>query len=337
MKAEEKIARVYKVARLYYEEGLKKNQISELIGITAPHVANLLKEARNRGIVKITIELPRLYVLQEKLKKRFGLREVIVIPYERDISVLLKQLGQAAAEYFDDTVKDGGSVALGGGYLMYEMIAKLPQQKRDVHIYPAAIIGRGPTITHIDPTALVTLLWVKSHRLPEHAHYVTVTPLDQEGTTRDLQRHYKALLKKASVQELFKKLLTVDCLFASIGALNPNPDYVSATQFATRNLIHELKFDAAEIDNLRKNGVVGDIVYSFFDQQGNAVRRYDLAASIGIDALRTMAADPSKHVVVVVGSYKIEALRAVLQGRLCNVLVTDMRAAELLLLEDQEV
>jgi DNA-binding transcriptional regulator LsrR (DeoR family) len=41
-----------------------------------------------------------------------------------------------------------------------------------------------------------------------------------------------------------------------------------------------------------------------------------------------MVADPKSRVVVIVGSYKLQALRAVLRGKLCNVLITDAEAAE---------
>jgi DNA-binding transcriptional regulator LsrR (DeoR family) len=52
--------------------------------------------------------------------------------------------------------------------------------------------------------------------------------------------------------------------------------------------------------------------------------------------LRQMAQDiPNRQVVVIVGNYKRKALRAVLKGRLCNVLITDRIAAQSLLNEDQ--
>lgn len=331
MKPEERIGLVYRVARLYHEEGLRKNKIAKVIGVTPPHVANLLKEAKERGIVKIKIELPHLTVLQEKLKSKFGLRNVIVIPYEMDTPVLLKQLGQAAAQYFEKNVLEGKSVALGGGYLMYEMLAALPQRKRDIDIYPAAVIGRGPTIDHIDPMILVALLWAKSERVPGRAHYVTVTTLDRLGTRSEIQKHYKLLRRRTLVRDLLEAMARVDFVFASIGALNPDDKYVAAMQFASKNLLNEMKFDESEINKLRQDGVVGDIAYSFFNAEGRGTPRYDLAASLGTDALRTMSEDPTKNVVVVVGDYKMEALRAVLRGKLCNVLITDAWAAAKLL------
>ena len=329
MRDAKRLTLLHKVALLFYREGKTKDEISKIIGKTSTTVKNLLNEAEDEGIVNITINRPRLQVMQEQLRSHFHhLRDVIVIPHEADVSVLLKNLGEAAAEYFEDKVTTGARIALGGGYLMYEMISMLPARLRDIHILPAAIIGRGPTIAHIDPMILVTLLWAKSGRLQERAHYVTVTPFDGPGMHREVRRHYLELLKRSKVRELFDEMKQVDWLFASIGGLNPDPAYVSAIHSSTRNLMYELKFKDNE---LRQEGVVGDLAYSFFDADGNPKPTLDVAGSLGIKQLRQMAADPSKGVVVVVGGYKMQALRAVLRGELCNVLITDARAAEGLL------
>jgi deoxyribonucleoside regulator len=331
MKREERAALLYRVARLHYEEGLKKNAIAQVIHQSPTQVTNLLREAKRKGIVRIEIELPKLQVLQDRLKREFNLHEAIVIPYEADLPALLRQLGRAGADYFDTNVKDGMSVALGGGYLMYEMVSELPDRIRDIQIFPAAIMGRGPVISHIDPMTLVSLLWARSGRLNEHAHYVTVTPLDKAGSRSEVAKHYKRLLQKAKVQSLFEAAQSVEWVFASIGGLNPDESYVKATQFVTRNLFHEMKFEEAELNELKNAGVVGDIIYSFFDARGNANISWSVIPSLGIPHLKNMSMDSQKRVVVIVGSYKMQALKAVLLGKLCNVLITDARAAETLL------
>lgn len=46
------------VARLYYEKDRTQNEIAEIYGISRPMVSKLLKEAKEEGIVKITIAAP---------------------------------------------------------------------------------------------------------------------------------------------------------------------------------------------------------------------------------------------------------------------------------------
>jgi DNA-binding transcriptional regulator LsrR (DeoR family) len=123
----------------------------------------------------------------------------------------------------------------------------------------------------------------------------------------------------------------VDIVFASIGALDVNPEYRAATQYVTKNLLKEVKLSEQD---LRDQGVVGDIIYSFFDAKGKTKPAWNIFLSLGVDFLREMAAATDKKVVVVVGSYKMDALKALLQGKLCNVLITDGYAAESLIASD---
>jgi DNA-binding transcriptional regulator LsrR (DeoR family) len=328
MKKEDRLALLYKVAQLHYEEGMKKYEIGNIVRQSPTQVANLLKEAEEAGIVRIRVTLPRLKTLQEKLKSKFSLRDVVVIPFESNCPALLKMLSQAAAEYFDDKVSDGSKVGLGGGYLIYEMVNLLPERIRDLKIFPAAIIARGPEIGHIDPMTVGTLLWAKSGHLKQRAHCVTVTPLDRPANLSQLRKHYQELMRNNIVKDLLESMKTVDWLFASIGGLDADEAYVAATNYSTRNLLSEIQLDDA---NLRKEGVVGDIVYSFFDRDGNTKPQWNAVATLGVNQVKLMAADPTKRVVVVVGGYKLRALQAVLRGRLCNVLITDAGAAELIL------
>jgi hypothetical protein len=209
------------------------------------------------------------------------------------------------------------------------MINALPDQRRDIDIYPAAIIGRGPVIAHIDPMILVTLLWAKSGREQGRAHYVTVLPPEKGSTREEVQKEYKQFHKtRKKVSELFEQMKDVDVVFASIGGLEVSSEYRSATSYATKNLLGEMSLTE---EDLRAEGAVGDIAYSFFNEKGETKPEWNFFLSLGVKHLKQIAADPNKRVVVVVGGYKIAALKAVLRGKLCNVLITDAQAAETVL------
>jgi DNA-binding transcriptional regulator LsrR (DeoR family) len=330
MKRQDRLALLYKVAQLYYEAGVKKYKIGNMVHQSPTQVANLLKEAERAGIVSIEVNLPRLKMLQDKLKKKYRLKDAVVVPFDPNCPVLLKRLSQAAAEYFDENVSEGSKVGLGGGYLMYEMINGLPDRVRDIQIFPAAIIARGPNVGHIDPMIVGTLLWAKSGHLKERVHYVTVTPIDRTASLAQVRKHYAELLRNKMVSRLFDAMKTVDWLFSSIGDLEADGEYVAATNYSTKTLLNEIKLDEA---SLRQQGVVGDIIYSFFDRDGNTRREWATVATHGVEHLKRMAVDPNKHVVVVVGAYKLRALKATLKGRLCDVLITDAHAAEAVLRE----
>ncbi|MEP6912954.1 MAG: sugar-binding domain-containing protein, partial [bacterium] len=280
----------------------------------------------------------KIPLLQDKLKRRFGLRDAIVIPTDQDCSLLLKNLAKAAADYFEKIVPARASVALGGGYLMYEMVARLPERHRDIDIYPAAIVGRGPSITHIDPMTLVTLLWAKSGHGQGRAHYITLTPPEIGSGFESLARYYGEFQKRKQVKPLLASMNNVDFVFASVGGIDASEAYLAVTRDMTKNLLDEMNLGAANrnkpksastnASQLSEAGAVGDLAYSFFDAEGRTKSEWNLATSIGIKRLKELSSTPDKAVVVVVGGYKEQSLNAVMQGRICNVLITDADGAE---------
>ena len=72
----------------------------------------------------------------------------MVVSYADDLAFLRRMIGKAAAQYFEEAVGPGATVALGGGDTMYEMVLALPQEARDNKLVPAAVIDTGPVLTH---------------------------------------------------------------------------------------------------------------------------------------------------------------------------------------------
>ncbi len=74
---EKKISRLTLIARLYYEECKSQYEIAKIIGVSRPMISKLLAEAREIGIVKITIsELKsKNQTLSENLIDAFGLKD----------------------------------------------------------------------------------------------------------------------------------------------------------------------------------------------------------------------------------------------------------------------
>jgi len=326
---EERLNLLYRVATMYYHEGMTKAKIAGILSQSATHVANLLEEAKRKNIVTINVNVPTAQNLALGLKTRFPhLKEVVVVPFDRDCSDLLKQLGEAAAAYFEEMVTAGARIALGGGYLMFEMISQLPSRDRDIHIYPVAIMGRGPTIAHIDPVTLVTLLWAKSGRGKGRAHYVTVTPPDKE-TRESIVDHYEKLESTKKLRDLFSEIESVDFLFLSVGGLDADPEYVSIAQNGSQNLVLEMAGVTKE--ELKVEGAIGDIGYCFFDRDGKGRREWKIGNTLTLDKLRSLSETSDKRVVAVVGAYKMKSLEVIVNNRFCNVLITDSRAANSLL------
>jgi deoxyribonucleoside regulator len=326
--ADERLRQVLKVAYLFYEQEMTKTDISHEIRASTTQVARLLEEAREQGYVRIEFTPPKLYDLGEQLKARYEwLQDAVVISYAEDLSFLRRMLGKAAAQYFESSVTAGARVAVGGGDTIYEMAMALPREERNIYLVPTAIIDTGPVLTHIDPTVLVTILWARSGRKPGQAHFATGLPPNKPLSRQKIKEEYEEFCLRRAVQSVLAEMKRAEFAFMSLGCLRPDPDYEKLSPRPHNYLLENLRLTRA---GLVKEGVVGDINYSFFDEHGQTAAEWNIFPSIGVDQIRGMV-EAKKKVVVAVGRYKIAALKAALRGRLFSVLITDEMAAKELL------
>src|SRR3954471_18523332 len=70
-----------KVAQLYHLQGQNQDQIARQFGVSRSKVSRMLKEARERGLVEITIHYPSRFSLdlERRLESELGLREAVVV------------------------------------------------------------------------------------------------------------------------------------------------------------------------------------------------------------------------------------------------------------------
>lgn len=352
------------VARLYCEggpdkSGLNLSDVAIELGKLYPgarfssmHIRRLFDRAKDAEIVRFVYSPPRLEQLARDLKSRYPiLQDVRVIHSIPDYPFQRRMWGKAAAEYFEENVTDGTTVALSGGYTMYNMIEALPARLRRIHIYPTAIIGRGPEIHHLDAQLLVTLLWHKSRRLEEEgstgpdrqppiaptAHFVTVAPYKEGDSLKTIKATRAKLLAHPKVSKVYHGMETAQIVFTGLGAVKAEEQYKRHSKYTTLQLLSELRDRHGQPiteDWLHKRGMVGDIGYSYFgtaDQPLFPNAEDDFFLTLGVEKLRMMASDPSKKIVVVGGTFKEKVLSATLKGDLCNVLITDEQTARKLL------
>jgi deoxyribonucleoside regulator len=107
-----------RVSRLYYEAGETQERIATLIGVTRPQVSKLLKQARARGVVEIRIvdEDERAEPVGQRLRARFGLRDVRVAPtIDGHEPASRRRLGALAADALRGAVRDGQVIGIGAG------------------------------------------------------------------------------------------------------------------------------------------------------------------------------------------------------------------------------
>jgi DNA-binding transcriptional regulator LsrR (DeoR family) len=303
-----------KVSRFYYEDDLNQDAITERLGLSRSKVSRLMAQAREMGIVQISVVPPeQLFTdLEAQLEERYALLEALVVeaPPTEAQGAVSRVIGTAAAGYLARAIGTRSTVGFAWGSTLYHLAAALPPYRLpDVQIVQI-IGGLGPPDSELHATELCRHL--------SRALGCRMALLPVPGIVAD-QRTREALLLDVHVQRAVQAFDHLDIAFVGVGA--PTPDSVVMRDGSI--------ITQSELDDLLRRGVVGDIALRFFDAEGRYVESEISDRIIG------MTLDQLKRTPRVVGVSggpdKAEALRAALAGGLINVLITDSATAERLL------
>lgn len=300
-----------KVARLYYDHGLTQAEIGELLGLSRVKVTRVLAEARQAGIVEITVhsdERPFADV-EAALVSRFGLHSAWVCPSlgrgeERSPS----SLGVTGAEALTSLLPHVQRVAVGMSTAVAASVAHLRYQS-DTAIEVVPLAGsRGGRSSNANPHELATSL---ARAVGGTAYHL---PAPLLATTPEAADAIRGL---DEVQGTLNVAAAADALVLGIGG-------TAGVAQALRRSVTETEFAA-----LRELGAVGDASARFFDANGQAVDGPIDRRVIGL-TLEHMRAIPIR-VGIAGGIEKHIPLFTALETGLVNVVVTDIDSARAVL------
>lgn len=109
----DKIIKIIRVAKKYYESHMDQKIIAQEEGISVSTVSRMLKKAEEMGYIKITVEYPVLSneELSDSLKKRYGLKKVFLVPKLSSTSIAVQEdVCRAAAKDLSSYLKDGSII-----------------------------------------------------------------------------------------------------------------------------------------------------------------------------------------------------------------------------------
>jgi DNA-binding transcriptional regulator LsrR (DeoR family) len=303
-----------KVSRFYYEDGLNQDAITERLGLSRSKVSRLMAQAREMGIVQISVVPPeQLFTdLEARLEERFGLHEAFVVeaPPTDAQEAVSRVIGAAAAGYLARAIGPRSTVGFAWGSTLYHLAAALPPYRLpDVQVVQI-IGGLGTPDSEIHATELARHL--------SRALGCRMALLPVPGIVAD-QRTREALLRDVHVQRAVQAFDHLDIAFVGVGS--PTPDSVVMRDGSI--------ITQAELDDVLRRGAVGDIALRFFDAGGGAVESEINDRIIGM-TLEQLKRTP-RVVGVSGGPEKTEAIRAALTGGLIHVLITDSATATRLL------
>ncbi len=221
--SEKKIMRLTQVARMYYEENKSQNEIADIVGVSRPMVSKLLTEARDVGIVTITInELKsKRQILQDKLCAIFGLRAAMIIDFDDRANSFADMAAELLKKERNMTVGVGCGSMVG---MLADKFEQTDLLSLSGDICPL-IGGFKATFKSYHTNELVRVL---SESTGLKANYLYLPALLPSPEEKQLYKNSELYLQ---MQNLWQDL---DYAFVNISSLYAPPDLATSARFGKR-------------------------------------------------------------------------------------------------------
>lgn len=301
-------------AWLYHIGQMSQEEVSRRMGLSRFKVLRLLAEARDRGLVRISIEheTSRALSLADRLRDRFALTEVQVAPDAGDDEAAARRaVGQLAAGYLSRIGRDGAvTVGVGWGRTVAAM-ADAVTGLRNPGLRFVSLMG---AMTHGSATSPLDVCLRLAGLTGGSAVFLPAPFL------ADSAEDATQIMAQRMVREALEVARAAPHMIVSVGECTPE-----ALLAASGVLTAE---DAAE---LAAAGAVADTTGKFFRADGTLAGTglNARSPSIGLDDLKR-----SDVVLLAAGTAKEAAARAVLRAGFVDRLIVDEALAGALL-EDE--
>lgn len=307
---------IVQVAEKYYVDQLTQAQIAEMYDISRSTISRLLSRARDEGIVRIQIVRPqtRQTDMENRLCTRFGLSEAIVISTQQwpaQPDDIRRLVGAEAAQFVDPLIKPNSLIGVGRGRTLAEMAYGLSKLATPRNITLVQLLGDIDIQHSLARGAEITRLLCEGYS--GAGYFLNAPALVSDRQLAQL------LMQSTNIQQVSNLYDRLDLALVGIGALYNSP-------LVLAGLLEE-----PEIQRLAEAGAVGDICGHFYTADGVLVDEAYPGVSIGISWQQLLACP--QLVVIATGSEKVAAIQGLLRIQMIDVLVTDERTAEQVLLD----
>ena len=304
-----------RVARMYYERGMRQSDIARQLGLSQATISRLLNRSRDEGIVRISVNVPQgVYSqMEEDLVAAYDLRDAIVVDCDSENEQIVRRdLGAAAAYYVESTIKPNEVIGLSSwSSNLLALVDAMHQVPRKAGVQVVQILGGvGNPGAEVHAARLTSRL---ARLVDGKATFLPAPGIVGSQASLDV------LLADPYVEEAMTLFDLVSLALVGIGAVEPSELLADSGNI----------FSEDELDILRKKGAVGDILLHFFDGNGEPVDTSlnNRVVSMSLSQLSQV----DRAVGVAGGRRKQAAILGALRGDLINVLITDCFTAKRLM------
>jgi DNA-binding transcriptional regulator LsrR (DeoR family) len=299
-----------RVCWYHYKEGLTQQETADRVGLSRASVNKIISDARASGLVRIEIDnrLSPCLDLERRLVERFGLKQAVVVPgpaREKDAYLVV---GLATGDHISGALAPGAVLGMTwGSTLHFAARSLIPRTGAGNTV--VSLCGGLPRSMIINPYDNASTF----ARILDAACYYMTAPLIVED-----RRLKDALLSSESVATVLDMASRIDLCVLTVTDLSQN-SMIMQHGVLTQEMRQSL-LDA---------GSVGAICDHYIDRDGRLVDHSINERTVSVP-LELVGKIPVR-VLAGGGSYKVDILRACLNAGICNVLVTEERAAQGLL------
>jgi DNA-binding transcriptional regulator LsrR (DeoR family) len=301
-----------KAARMYFLDGRSQDDIARVLGTSRSNVSRMLGTARTLGIVEIRIqdEHDRDADLEQALAEQFGLAHVRVALF-RPRQDALTATGAVAAEWLDQTLRDGQILALSWGTSMEAAVSAVAvDTPRSVEIVPlVGGLANGGSV--VGSRELVRELAARLGATYRCLHGPALLHSDEAR---------EALLAEPSIGRILARARSADIALVDIGGIGSD---------ASTEVLEGLGLTDAQRTAFSAQNPVGSICCRFYDVDGRPIRgiTHDRVLGLDLDDLRRIPT----VIGIAAGADKTATVHAALRGGLVGGLITDAGLAHAVL------
>lgn len=299
-----------RAAWMYYVEQMTQNDIADVLGVGRVTVVRMLAEARSRNEVKIAIEgeLSEIVRLERLLETTFGVQQAIVAPISEPDADPIPPISAATGAFLSDAMKPGMTVGVGWGRTLFASLSSISSRNlADFKVI--SLLGGVSQVRRFNPAEFA---WRFTQVFQGEGYLIPAPAMVDSAATKE------ALIKRCGIQEILDMADNLDAVIVSVGGI------ASATTFYRGGFLTE-----KQQSDLSSRGAVGDLLFHFYDKNGNVLDHpiNELVMSVDVDRIRRAPL----RILASGGADKADAMLGAMKLVQPTVLITDEQSARTLL------
>ena len=303
----DKMYKLSYVATQYYIKNKTQSEIAKALGVSRPMVSKMLSEARNLGVVKISVKEfgNREDFILERLHEMYDINGGVLVDDMESDSIINEELSKGTVELLENI--GAKSIGVGWGHLIGELISWLEKNPRYNNVISEVFPLVGNASISARNYQSNENVRIMAQQLGARAYYLYLPALPESLEEK------RILCSTTVYNQISDKWNSMDVAIVNIGNYPSSPDFASLVRYG--NLLAE-------------NKTCGRLLVYYFNEEGKIIEsNQDFAIQIPLDVLKKCP----NIIGVCSATTSVKALRGAMNSKLFTHIVARKNLVEELL------